>query len=137
MIRLYNNEDYASIDSIGVQIKSDFNRVYDIENLNKDYANIYVYEDDNKIIGFLQFENHFEITDIINIAVAIDHQNKGIGEALIKYLINHTSANKIMLEVRENNVKALKLYSKCGFKEINRRKRYYGEEDAIIMEREV
>ncbi len=137
MIRLYNSNDYNYIDSIGEQIKKDFNKVYDIKNLNNDYANIYVYESNNEVIGFLHFENHFEITDIINIAVSLNNQNRGIGEELITHLINNTSGNKIMLEVRENNEKAIRLYTKCGFKEINRRKNYYGNEDAIIMEREV
>lgn len=137
MIRLYSSSDYDSIDLIGSQIKENFNNIYGIRNLNNTYANIIVYEDNNKILGFLHFEEHFEVTDIINIAVAYESQNKGIGELLINYLINNTSGNKIMLEVRENNVRAIGLYNKCGFKEINRRKNYYGNEDAIIMEREV
>ena len=41
----------------------------------------------------------------------------------------------MMLEVRESNISAIKLYEKVGFEEINRRKKYYGNEDAIIMER--
>lgn len=137
MIREYINKDYESIDSIGSLIKQDFNKIYNIENLNKNYANILVYEEGNQVIGFLHFEEHYEIADIMNIAVSINHQNKGIGEELINYLIANTSSNKIMLEVRENNARAISLYNKCGFKEINRRKKYYGDEDAIIMEREV
>lgn len=137
MIRLYNESDYDSIDSIGSLIKEDFNNKYGIINLDHNYANIYVYEEGNKVIAFLQYEEHYEITDIINIAVGINHQNKGIGEDLINYLINNTTAKKIMLEVRENNIQAINLYNKCGFKEINRRKKYYGKEDAIIMERNV
>ena len=38
-------------------------------------------------------------------------------------------------EVRENNERAIHLYEKYGFKEIYRRNKYYGDEDAIIMER--
>lgn len=137
MIRSYNSTDFPYIELIGKEIKDDFNKVYGIENLNKDYANIYIYEEDGIVKGFLHYEEHFEITDIINIAVSPLYQNKGIGASLIEYLINNTNANKIMLEVRENNLKAFNLYNKCGFKEINRRKNYYGNEDAIIMERKI
>lgn len=137
MIREYTPTDIDAINEIGKLIKEDFASIYKISELNKDYANIYVYIKDEKVIGFLEYENHFEITDIINIAVAEYCQNKGIGETLIKYLINNTKANKIMLEVRENNVSALNLYNKCGFIEINRRKKYYDDEDAIIMERKI
>lgn len=135
MIRSYTSKDIPSINEIGLLIKDNFKDIYKIEELNKSYANIYVYVEDDEVIGFLEYEDHFEITDIINIAVSTIHQNKGVGEALIKYLINNTKSDKIMLEVRENNEYALNLYNKCGFVEINRRKKYYDGEDAIIMER--
>ena len=135
MIREYTLSDIETINEIGKLIKEDFASIYKIDELNKDYANIYVYLEADKVVGFLEYENHFEITDIINIAVAEYCQNKGIGETLINYLINNTESDKIMLEVRENNASALNLYNKCGFSEINRRKKYYDGEDAIIMER--
>ncbi len=137
MIREYTQADIDAINEIGKLIKEDFASIYKISELNRDYAGIYVYTEDDEVIGFLQYENHFEITDIINIAVAENSQNKGIGETLINYLVNNTEADKIMLEVRENNVSALNLYNKCGFVEINRRKKYYDGEDAIIMERKI
>ena len=137
MIREYTETDIDAINEIGKLIKEDFANIYKISELNRDYAGIYVYTEDDEVIGFLQYENHFEITDIINIAVAENSQNKGIGETLISYLVNNTEADKIMLEVRENNVSALNLYNKCGFVEINRRKKYYDGEDAIIMERKI
>lgn len=135
MIREYTLSDIEAINEIGLLIKENFKDIYKIDALNKDYANIYVYLEDDKVVGFLEYENHFEITDIINIAVAEYCQNKGIGEALINYLVNNTESDKIMLEVRENNISALNLYNKCGFNIINRRKKYYDDEDAIIMER--
>lgn len=137
MIREYTLTDIDAINEIGKLIKEDFASIYKISELNRDYAGIYVYTKDDEVIGFLQYENHFEITDIINIAVAENSQNKGIGETLINYLVNNTEADKIMLEVRENNVSALNLYNKCNFVEINRRKKYYDGEDAIIMERKI
>ena len=46
----------------------------------------------------------------------------------------HFSEEKFLLEVNENNGKALKLYKKIGFEEIYVRKNYYGNnENAIIM----
>lgn len=137
MIREYNNSDIDAINEIGKLIKEDFASIYKITELNKDYAGIYVYIEDDKVSGFLEYENHFEITDIINIAVSQNCQNKGIGETLINYLVNNTESDKIMLEVRENNAPAINLYNKCGFVEINRRKKYYDGEDAIIMERKI
>ena len=138
MIRVASNQDINRINEIGLLIKEDFEKVFNIEEeLQKDYVQIYVYEEDNSILGFLHTEYHFEITDIVNIAVDINNQNKGIGYELVNYLINNTQSEKLMLEVRESNTNAISLYTKCGFKEIHRRKNYYGNEDAIIMERSI
>ena len=136
MIRLANKNDLNKINEIGLQIKEDFNKKYDIENfLNLDYGKIYVYEENESVIGFIQLEEHYEILDIINIAVDKDNHNKNIGTKLIEFSTKDTKTEKIMLEVRESNISAIKLYEKNGFVEINRRKKYYGNEDAIIMER--
>lgn len=136
MIRLANKNDLNKINEIGLQIKEDFNKKYDIENfLNLDYGKIYVYEENESVIGFIQLEEHYEILDIINIAVDKENHNKNIGTKLIEFSTKDTKAEKIMLEVRESNISAIKLYEKNGFIEINRRKKYYGNEDAIIMER--
>ena len=135
MIREALLTDLDDINRIGLLIKKDFENVYKLVNTFEDsYTHILVYEDDG-IKGFLQNEDHFEITDIINIAVDESAQHKGIGYQLINYLIDNTKADKIMLEVRKDNDNAIKLYEKCGFKEIHRRIKYYGDIDAIIMER--
>ena len=138
MIRVASSQDINKINEIGLLIKKDFEKVFNIEEeLKKDYVQIYVYEENNNILGFLHTEYHFEITDIVNIAVDINNQSKGIGKQLIDYLIDNTKSEKLMLEVRESNISAFTLYTKCGFKEIHRRKNYYGNEDAIIMERSI
>lgn len=138
MIRKALNQDINRINEIGLLIKDDFSSSFNIEDeLSKDYISIYVYEENNEIVGFIHTEYHFEITDIVNIAVDSRFQHKGIAYQLINYLLDKTESNKLMLEVRESNIKAINLYKKCGFSEIHRRKNYYGTEDAIIMERSI
>ena len=41
----------------------------------------------------------------------------------------------ITLEVNENNLPAISLYKKYGFKEVAKRKGYYSGIDAILMEK--
>ena len=50
------------------------------------------------------------------------------------YLINKVNKD-ITLEVKEDNVPALKLYEKYGFKKVAIRKGYYNGIDGILMER--
>ena len=135
MIRNATINDIRRIDEIGTLIKEDFVNKYDISSfLNYEYSKLYVYEEE-KVMGFIQLEEHYEIIDLINIAVDEEYHGKNIGTKLIEYALSNTNAEKMMLEVRESNISAIKLYEKVGFKEINRRKKYYGNEDAIIMER--
>lgn len=137
MIREMNQNDLDAINEIGSLIKNDFVKLNYLEDrLTKEYVKVYVYYDDF-IKGFVEIENHFEITDIINIAVLNIYQNKGTATKLLEYVINNTKATKLMLEVNENNTKAISFYKKNKFIEINRRKNYYGNEDAIIMERSI
>ena len=139
MVREALNQDFNRINEIGLLIKENFSTVYKIdEDIKNDYVHIYVYVSDNKVLGFIQIEDHFEITDIINIAVDKDHQGKGIGKKLIQYVIDNTKADKLMLEVKVNNESAINLYKSMGFNQIHIRPNYYeGNIDAIIMERSI
>ena len=104
MVREALNQDFNRINEIGLLIKENFSTVYKIdEDIKHDYVHIYVYEENNNVLGFIQIEEHFEITDIINIAVDKGYQGKGIGKELIQYVIDNTKSEKIMLEVKANN----------------------------------
>lgn len=139
MIRESDKNDIAAINNIGMLINHDFSHLNHLnERLDYDYVRIFVFEENNIIKGFIEIERHFEITDIINIAVLEEYQKSGIASSLINYVISNIEQKKIMLEVSENNTKALNFYKKNNFVEINRRKKYYDNlYDAIIMEREV
>ena len=139
MVREALNQDFNRINEIGLLIKEDFSTIYKIdEAVKNDYTHIYVYEEDDIILGFIHIEDHFEITDVINIAVDSSYQGKGIGKMLLQYVIDNTKAEKIMLELREDNSKAFNLYKHMGFKQIHIRPNYYdGNCDAIIMERSI
>ena len=139
MVRELLNQDFSRVNEIGMLIKDNFSTVYKIEeDIKNDYVHIYVYDEDNNVLGFIHIENHFEITDVINIAVDKNYQGKGIGKKLLQYVIDNTEAEKIMLEVKENNIAAIKLYESMGFKQIHVRPNYYeGNIDALIMERSI
>ncbi|WP_293764935.1 ribosomal protein S18-alanine N-acetyltransferase [uncultured Aquitalea sp.] len=80
--------------------------------------------------------------ELLNIFIAKDKQSQGLGKALLQgtmHALRLRGISRLLLEVRESNQPAHKLYSSLGFTECGRRKRYYpagqGErEDAILME---
>lgn len=97
-----------------------------------------VEDQDNKVIGYAGMWHVVTEGHITNIAVHKDYRNMGIGDALVKRLIDIANEKKmigITLEVRPSNKAALKLYSNNGFKLEGIRKEYYEDnrEDAYIM----
>lgn len=82
----------------------------------------------------------FDEGQIMNIAVLPDYRKQGIASQLLDELLR-VAAEKhceiLTLDVAENNFSALALYKKQGFCEIGRRKRFYGDCDAILMEKTI
>ena len=72
--------------------------------------------------------------EIIEIVVDTSFQQKGIATDLLHKLFEHAQKNKIhsiFLEVSEHNQKAINLYKKSNFVQINTRPNYYLEKSGI------
>ena len=96
---------------------------------------------DDKLIGYGVQMLILDEVHLLNFTVALDFQKKGMGKALLNFLIDDAlehQANKMILEVRRTNLAAIFLYESFGFDQIGLRKNYYpahlGREDAIVME---
>lgn len=95
---------------------------------------------DGKVVGFLKYSLIYDRIEIDNIFVEEDYRNRSIATKLMSRLISIAIENKafnITLEVRVSNEIAIKLYKKFGFIEVATRRFYYGDEDAILMEKKV
>ena len=106
------------------------------EVLHSDVNSCALAEDENRLVGFLVWqETDFE-AEVLQIAVLPSYQGQKIATALFDFL---PADKEIFLEVRESNKPAMLFYKKEKFEEIARRKAYYHApmEDAIIMKREV
>ena len=117
--------------------KEEFLNCYKIDNVDT-----YIAKANNNILGFIMYQSTLQDIEILNICVDIEHRKKGIGKLLIKHIIDVVLQKKdtnIFLEVNVNNIKAIELYKKVGFKIISTRKGYYlnkltnNKEDAYIM----
>jgi ribosomal-protein-alanine N-acetyltransferase len=131
------------------ELSSELNRINELENsfsnvlkdVNKDLANnpfshYLLYIENDKVIGFLNYYLMYEKIEIANFNVLDNYQNKGIGTKLIKYLIdNYKNIENITLEVRKDNIKAIHIYEKMGFKKVAIRENYYNGINGILMER--
>jgi len=98
------------------------------------YGKILILEENNEVIGYLYYSDIYERAEINQIEIESFHRNCGNGTKLMDYFINLVDKD-ISLEVRENNIPAIKLYKKYGFKEVAIRKGYYNGIDGLLMER--
>lgn len=111
---------------------------FETEILRNNVALYLIAEINETVVGYAGLWCVLDEGHITNVAVHPDYRKKGIGEALVSVLIDHTSANGIKshtLEVRPSNAAAIALYTKFGFQPAGIRKKYYEDngEDAIIM----
>lgn len=95
-----------------------------------------VYQEE--IVGYGGMWVIIDEAHITNIAVHPRFRGQGIGEAIMRSLIEEAvslGAVRMTLEVRISNKIAQKLYEKLGFQGVGIRKHYYSNnnEDALIM----
>ena len=103
--------------------------------LEKTDSRCMVAVEDDRIVGFLAFEQILDEGSVVEIAVHPDHRRKGIARELIRSAISDNSLKEIFLEVRESNIPAIRLYESLEFERIGVRKDYYHapKEDAVMM----
>jgi ribosomal-protein-alanine N-acetyltransferase len=101
-----------------------------------------VAEDQTGVIGFLVAVLLPPQAELEIIAVRRPAQRQGVARSLLAVLMARLSEHRItdlLLEVRESNRPARRLYRSLGFRETGRRPAYYfdPQEDAILLDRTV
>ena len=90
-----------------------------------------------KLLAFGGIWKAVDDIHITNIVVKKSFRRFGIGSKILESIINLSKTynlDSITLEVNINNINAIKLYEKYGFKKLGIRKKYYKNiEDAFIM----
>ena len=135
----------ANDDQIIFELETKFPNIFLESDIKKDFANnpytrYLVYLINKKVVGFLNYYQIFERIEIVNFNVLDFFQNKKIGSQLLETLITYAKKNNLVnitLEVRSDNLKAIHLYQKYGFKKVAIRKKYYNDTDGILMEKEL
>ena len=96
-------------------------------------------KDLEEIVAYIAFSYIDGTVEIFNIATKSMHRNIGMGKNLLLCVQNFVKENKgqkILLDVRETNYTAQRLYERVGFVQIGKRKKYYSDtgEDALIYD---
>jgi [ribosomal protein S18]-alanine N-acetyltransferase len=92
------------------------------------------------IVGYAILMIALDEAHLLNIAVAVEWQNQGIGRDFLRHVIDVAIAAAcqiVYLEVRPSNLAARHLYRALGFQQIAIRPEYYpalaGREDALFL----
>ena len=98
---------------------------------------VLVAEEAGRLCGFVCGKAVAGEWEIENVVVATEFLRRGIANELVRELMQRAeieAASAILLEVRESNLPARRLYEKHGFREVGRRRVYYRDptEDAIL-----
>jgi ribosomal-protein-alanine N-acetyltransferase len=94
-----------------------------------------------EVICYGGFHRVLDEAHITNIAVKSAERGKGIGKLLMSMLMakaRESGVRTMTLEVKENNLAAIKMYQGFGFVVDGIRKRYYANKfDALLMHAEI
>lgn len=104
------------------------------------FSKYFIYMEKSNIIGFINYYDMYERFELSYIEVKEEYRNQKIGSKLIEHLIEiakYKDVDNITLEVNINNIYAIKLYEKYGFKKVAIRKGYYDGIDGYLMERKM
>ena len=131
MIKEYDSYPQDTVDNFTYELtKKEFS--------TNPYLKIITYVEKDKIIGFLLYSLIYDRIEIEQFEVITKERRKGIGDKLLKYLIEKyqdTDIKNITLEVKEDNIIAINLYKKYGFKNVSTREKYYDGINGLLMEK--
>ena len=95
-----------------------------------------VAELDGAVVGHAVTSAAGDIAELQRIAVHPARRRQGIARDLLAAVVTAagaTEADRLLLEVREDNGGALAFYADRGFTEIDRRPRYYADETTAVV----
>ena len=136
-----NNMEVSDLNLISNELETEFDNFWNYNILKQELENdnsIYIVaKNENQIVGFGGIWKAIDDVHITNIVVKKNYRKLGIGTKILERLIEISKEldfKSITLEVNENNINAIKLYKKFGFKNLGIRKKYYNNvNNAIIM----
>lgn len=131
----------ADLELMKDTLYSDFDNFWSYNVLKQELENektkYIIAKENNEVVGFAGILVVLDEATLNNIVVKKSYRCRGIGGELLETLIDLCADLKLKsftLEVNVENIPAIKLYEKFGFKNLGIRKKYYNNStDAYIM----
>ena len=126
-------EDVFEIEKTFFDLKTNQSMLDSFDSKNLFYFVLFLNE---QIVGFLECSIVLDEAELFEIAIKKEFQGQKLSVKLMNYFIDFCkkkNVSTIFLEVNIINSKAISLYEKFGFVRYGIRKKYYGENDAVLM----
>ena len=137
--KYFNSAKTNDIENIVKIMRDGYHKCWDkkfflnlIENKN---SILYILKDKKSAVGFVAGIISDRDCDIIMMIIDIKSRQKGFGSLLLSStlrLLKGMGITNIYLEVAVNNIRAIDLYEKNGFKRISTRESYYKFNEMMI-----
>lgn len=129
-------DDVANIEKIC--FSKPWSREAIADELDNSVARFLVADIGGTAVGYIGIHIVLGEGDIMRVAVLPEYRKSGIGRALLEECFSSNELESVFLDVRENNIPAIRLYESFGFKNIGIRKNYYSDptENAILMKKD-
>lgn len=102
---------------------------------------VYLVATDNEVVcGIAGMYVVLDEGQITNVAVLPEYRRQGVGKMLFGHLLEEGKERGVKiftLEVASQNNAAIKLYGGFGFVPVGKRKNFYKNDDAIILNRKI
>ena len=92
--------------------------------------------EDGDIAGYISGQFVIDEFNVNNVVIKEEYRRRGFAEALMAEVLvrcKQEKVTKLYLEVAQNNEAAKSLYDKLGFKFSYERKKYYGDQNALVL----
>tara|TARA_B100001750_G_C15034373_1_gene363416 strand:- start:44 stop:553 length:510 start_codon:yes stop_codon:yes gene_type:complete len=153
IIRYANINDISSVIELNLEtLPEHYSNSFFIELLMDSPETFLVAEQNNTIIGYIMCRIEYGFSSlkkiklsrkghIVSFAVKEEYRNRSIGKTLVKQALIGMKSKKCSesyLEVRVNNLAAIKLYQNLDFKIITTLEKYYRDgKDALLMSKDI
>ena len=104
------------------------------EELESPFGLYLILEEGGEVLGQIGVRHVLDELHITTLAIRPERRRRGHARALVNAaLAAFPEARRVHLEVRPSNAAARELYEAMGFSTTGLRRRYYGDEDALLM----
>lgn len=107
------------------------------EFFGQQYTHFFVMRLGNEIIGYCITQVMFDTAEILRIGVSRAYQRQGLAKQIlmeVMVFLKKMEVDKLLLEVRNDNLSAIGLYQGFDFKQIHVRKNYYDNKDGTFTD---